>query len=188
MNQTNQFFSINELKSLGFKKIGKNVQISKLVKFYQFNGTIGSSTRIDDFCVLKGNIEIGRNVHISSFSYLAAVGSKITIGDLTGISSRTTIVSTSDDFSGDYLTNPTVNEKFRKIIKKRINIGKNVSLGSSVVLLPGANLGDSCSIISGSVVSKKVKSGSVYGCKRLNQIFFQKNLDKINKKINKFLK
>ena len=43
-----KYFSVKELKKKGFKKIGKNVQISKNVNFYNFKGSIGSNCRIDD--------------------------------------------------------------------------------------------------------------------------------------------
>ena len=51
-----KYFSAKELKKKGFKKIGKNVQISKNVYFYNFKGSIGSNCRIDDNCVFVGKI------------------------------------------------------------------------------------------------------------------------------------
>ena len=49
-----RFFSTKELKKKGFIKVGKNVQISKNVNFYNFKGSIGSNCRIDDYCVFIG--------------------------------------------------------------------------------------------------------------------------------------
>ena len=42
------FFSLKELKNIGFQKIGQNVKVSKNVNFYNFSGSIGSNCRIDD--------------------------------------------------------------------------------------------------------------------------------------------
>lgn len=181
-------YSRQELKKLGFTRIGKNVQISKLVKFYALKGKIGANSRIDDYCIIKGNIEIGRNVHIGAFSYLAAVGSNIKIKELTGVSARCTFIATSDDFIGNYLTNPTVDKKFRKIIKKDILIGRNVSIGTGAIILPGAKIKDSASIISGSIVNQKIKSGYIYGNVRVNKYYLKKKIELINKKIRNFKK
>ena len=41
-----KYFSVKELKKKGFKKIGKNVQISKNVNFYNFRGSIYIETLI----------------------------------------------------------------------------------------------------------------------------------------------
>jgi len=56
-----KYFSVTELKKKGFKKIGKNVQISKNVNFYKFHGSIGSNCRIDDNCIFIGKISIGNH-------------------------------------------------------------------------------------------------------------------------------
>lgn len=44
-----------------------------------------------------------------------------------------------------------------------INIGDNVFLGNGVIVLPGVTIGDNCIVAAGSVVTKNVPSGSVYG-------------------------
>ncbi|MDR2409353.1 MAG: acyltransferase, partial [Bacteroidales bacterium] len=53
----NSFFSKEELKDIGFKSVGDNVLISRKASFYSVsNISIGSNVRIDDFCILSGNI------------------------------------------------------------------------------------------------------------------------------------
>lgn len=182
------YFSKQELIDIGFKKIGKNIKVSKLAKFYSFKGTIGDNTRIDDYAILKGNIKIGRNVHISSFDYFASVGGLISIGDYTGISARVSIYSVSDDYIGDFMTNPTVNKKFRKTIKGKVLIGKNVSIGTGSVLLPNIKLGHSVSVGAQSLVTKNIKSGNLF-VNRGKEINIKiKDLKKIKKKIKIFEK
>ena len=85
-----KYFSVKELKKKGFKKIGKNVQISKNVNFYNFRGSIGSNCRIDDNCVFIGKISIGNYVHIAAFNLLSASrhNNKITVSSFTGIGPR----------------------------------------------------------------------------------------------------
>ena len=182
------FYSNDQLKKLGFKKIGKNVQISNLCRFYKFKGNVGNNTRIDDYCIFKGNINIGKNVHISSFCYFAAVESKISIGDLTGISNKVSIYGVSDDFIGNYLTNPTVDKKFRNIIKGEVQIGKNVSIGAHVIILPKSKIGDSVSVGASSIVNRKLKSGYIYVSTNSLKKVIKKDVKLINKKLKNFKK
>ena len=63
------FYSKEELENLGFKFVGKNVSISKKSSFYNIsNISVGDNVRIDDFCILSGNINIGSFVHIAAYS------------------------------------------------------------------------------------------------------------------------
>jgi galactoside O-acetyltransferase len=182
------YYSEIQLKKLGFKRIGKNVRISNSCKFYSFKGEVGNNTRIDDYSIFKGQIYIGSNVHISSFCYLAAVGGKIIIGDLTGISNKVSIYAVTDDFVGDFLTNPTVSEKFKNVTKGEVTIGKNVSIGSHCLILPNVSIGNSCSLGAMSLINKDLKSGQIIYTKQEKLYGIQKNLKKINLKINQFKK
>ena len=68
-------YSRQELLSLGLKKIGNNVLISKDAKLYSPEKiSIGNNVRVDDFCILSGSIEIQNNVHLAPevFSWLQA--------------------------------------------------------------------------------------------------------------------
>ena len=59
------FYSNRELKKKGFDILGKNLEISKDVNFYNFKGVIGSNCRIDDFSILIGKINIGNTTSSS---------------------------------------------------------------------------------------------------------------------------
>jgi acetyltransferase-like isoleucine patch superfamily enzyme len=182
------FYTYSELRKLGFNKIGKNVKISNSCKFYSFEGEIGNNARVDDYSIFKGQIHIGDNVHISSFCYFAAVGGRISIGELTGISNKVSIYAVTDDFIGDYLTNPTVNEKFKNVTRGKVIIGKNVSIGSHCLILPNIKIGNSCSLGAMSLVNKSLKNGQILYTKQEKKYGIKKNLKKINIKINQFKK
>ncbi len=63
----NSFYSRKELLSLGFKKIGKDVLISRKASFYNIEKIeIGNNVRVDDFSILSGKIKIGSYVNISA--------------------------------------------------------------------------------------------------------------------------
>jgi galactoside O-acetyltransferase len=184
----NNYYTNIELSKIGFKKIGRNVRISNSCRFYSFSGEIGNNTRIDDYSIFKGKIFFGSNVHISSFCYFAAVGGEIVIGDLSGISNKVSIYAVTDDFLGDFLTNPTVMDKFKNVKRGKVIIGKNVSIGSHCLILPNVLVGDSSSLGAMSLVNKNVKNGQVLLTKQEKFYGVKKNLKIINIKINKFKK
>ena len=94
------FYSVKELKKIGFKNIGKNLEVSKNVNFYNFSGSIGSNCRIDDFSILIGKINIGNNVHIASHNLISSskYGNIISISDFTGIGPKCYISASTEDY------------------------------------------------------------------------------------------
>ena len=73
MNNKTSFYSEEEIQEIGFKSVGKDVLISRHISFYSPEKiSIGSHVRIDDFCILSGNITIGNYVHIAAGCYLFA--------------------------------------------------------------------------------------------------------------------
>ena len=65
------FYSVDELNTLGLKSFGENVLISRKCSIYSPEKiSIGNNVRIDDFCILSGNISLGSHIHISAYSAL----------------------------------------------------------------------------------------------------------------------
>ncbi len=165
------FYSEEELKSIGFKKIGDNVSISRKSSIYGAeNISIGNNVRIDDFCILSGNITLGNNIHISAYSALFAGKQGIEIKDFVAFSSRGVIYAESDDYSGKGLTNPTIPDKYRNVYGSKVTIGKHVILGTGVSVLPGVTIGEGCSVGSMSLVRNSLDDWGIYvgiPCKRI---------------------
>jgi len=160
------FYKEEELREMGFKSLGKNVLISDKAEIYgKGNISIGDNVRIDDFCVIsagEGGIEIGNNVHIAVFCSLIGKG-KIALKAFAGLSSRISIYSSTDDYSGNFLTNPTVDMEFTNVISGDVILGKHVIVGSGTVILPNVNIGDYSSVAALSLVSKDVDEGVIVG-------------------------
>ena len=148
-----------------FRHTGNNVMISSKASFYNpGNISIGDNTRIDDFCVLsagEGGIYIGNNVHIAVFTLLIGNG-KIEIDDFANISSRVSIYSSNDDYSGEFMTNPTVDKKFTNVTYGNVKIGKHVIIGSGSIILPNINLGEGACIGSLSFVKNDCEPFYMY--------------------------
>lgn len=152
------FLTQNQLNNMGFKFIGKNVRVSDKASIYSAeNIHLSDNCRIDDFCILStgnGGIHVGKHVHIAAYSGLIGA-EEIYLDDFSGLSSRVSIYSSSDDYSGTFMTNPTVPDEFKKVDSRPVYLGKHAIIGAGSVVLPGANLGIGVAIGSLSLVLGK---------------------------------
>ena len=153
------------LESMGFASIGEDVQISDKASFYGASRIIiGSHVRIDDFCVLsagEGGIDVGSHIHIAVYTSLIGAG-KITLKDFCNLSSRVSIYSSSDDYSGASMTNPTVPDEFKEVHHAPVNLGRHVIVGSGSVILPGITLEEGVAVGALSLVTKNCTSFGIY--------------------------
>jgi len=161
MKEKNSFYTKNELNKLGLKKVGKNVNISRKSSFYSPEKTsLGNNVRIDDFCILSGEITIGSYVHISAYS--ALYGSHgIKIDDFCGLSPRVIIFSATDDFSGEFMIGPMVPNNFTNIIGGKVIIKQFVQIGAGSIVLPNVKLNEGAVVGAMSLVNKDVCEWSI---------------------------
>lgn len=148
-----------DLRKMGIKKVGEGTIVDPTVRFINIsNIEIGANTRIDAFTLISASskgISIGDHVHIGSHTLM--VGSEyIHIGDFTGLSGRVSVYSSNDDYSGDYLTGPTVPMNFRNVTNKSVIIGRHSVIGSGSVILPGINIGNGVSVGSLSFINQDI--------------------------------
>lgn len=156
------FYTPEELRELGFKSIGKNVLISRKTSIYHPELIeIGNNVRIDDFCILSGKIKLGNFIHIAAGCYLFAGEAGITMENFSGLSSRVSIYAVTDDYSGGYLTNPTIPMKYRNIISGHVSIRKHVIIGAGVIILPGVTIGTGAAVGSMSLVNKNIPKWTI---------------------------
>ena len=158
-----RYFSESELAAMNFRKLGRDVKISRLAALYEPKYmSIGDYCVIDDFCVLSGNITLGRNVHIAHGCRVIAGLEGIEMQDFSGLAFGVTIFAQSDDYSGAALTNPTVAMAFRKIQRARVVLGRHVIIGTNSVIVPGVELAEGTSVGGCSMVTKSTQAWSVY--------------------------
>lgn len=163
------------IKAIGFASVGSNVQISDKASFYGVGRIwLGNHVRIDDFCVLSagiGGLFIGHHVHIAVYSSMIGAG-KITLSDFCNISSRVSIYSSSDDYSGATMTNPTVPSKYTGVTHADVFLGKHVIVGSGSVILPGVTLEEGVAVGALSLVNRDCNAFGIYAgnpARRINE-------------------
>ena len=160
------YYTENELKSFGFKAIGKNVRIAKNCTISGLsNISIGNNVIIDSFCSIiateSGCLHIGSFIHIGAFCHLLA-NAGIEIKNFSGLSQGVKVYSKSDDYSGNSLTNPTIPNKYKCIKKGKVIINEHVIIGAGSVILPNITIGVGTSVGALSLVSTNLDSWTIY--------------------------
>ena len=156
------FLTPNQLRDLGLKSFGENVLISDKASIYSPHLiSIGSQVRIDDFCILSGEITLGSYIHIGAYCGLYGKFG-ILMDDFTGLSPRCTLFSASDDFGGDYLISPMVPDEFTNVTGGLIHIQKYVQIGANTVVLPKVTIAEGVSVGAMSLVKRNLEAWGIY--------------------------
>ena len=154
-----------ELLELRFASLGTNVFVSEKASLYNCqNIHIQDHVRIDDFCVLsagQGGIYLGNYVHIAVYCSIIGDGT-VTLEDFSGLSSRVSVYSSNDDYSGKAMTNPMVPSKFTQVSRAPVYLGRHVIVGSGSIILPGAVLEDGVAVGALTLISKRCETFGIY--------------------------
>lgn len=157
------FYTRKELEGLGFRKIGRDVKVSNKASIYNPELIeIGDFSRIDDFCVVSGNVKIGKYVHFAVFNNVAGGEPGIEFEDFSGLAYGCHVFSQSDDYSGASLTNPTVPDEFKNEVKRAVVIGRHSIVGTGSVITPGTTLAEGTAVGALSLVTKSTEAWSIY--------------------------
>lgn len=157
------FLSRKKLERMGFKHLGKGVLISHKASIYNAkNISIGDYSRIDDFCVLSAgtDITIGNYVHIACYASIIGKG-RVEMADYSGISARVCIFSSSDNYNGEYMTNPCLPDHVLNTYHRDVKLGRHVVVGAGSVILAGVTLGDGCAVGAMSMVKTSWPANSI---------------------------
>jgi len=157
--------SPGQIAEMGFAHVGEGARLSDKASYYNCSKiSIGSYSRIDDFCVVSagsGGIFIGNYVHLAVSVSLIGAGT-ITLSDFSGISGRVSIYSSSDDFSGQAMTNPTIPSEFTNVFHADVTIGRHVVVGVASVILPGVSIAEGAAVGALSLVKNDCQAFMMY--------------------------
>jgi len=156
------FYNEDELKLLGLNKFGKNVLLSKDVKlFHPEKFSIGDNSRVDAFCFITGDVEIGSHVHIAPFVILSG-SNGIKLHDFVGIAARVSIYTSDADYTEGSLTNPTISKDLRNVTTGKVELEKHVLIGAHSVVLPKSVLGEGSTYGSFSLIKGNYEPWFIY--------------------------
>jgi len=160
------YYTEDELAHFGFKRLGKNISIAKSCNIIGLeNISLGDNVRIDGYTTIvasgKGFLNLGSFIHIGGYAFLSA-GAGITMNDFSGISQGVKIYSKTDDYSGNFLTNPTVDPDFTQVTSGEVVLGRHAIIGSGTVILPRVTVGEGASVGALSLVTKTLPDWGVY--------------------------
>lgn len=156
------FYTKEELNTMGFIHVGENVHISRKASIYGSNRmSFGDNVRIDDFCILSGDITLGSYIHIGAYCGLYGA-SGIIMEDYTGLSPRCTLFSTTDDFSGDFLISPMSPAEDCNVIGGRILIKKYSQIGSGTTIMQNLTIEEGVAVGAMSFVNRSLDEWTIY--------------------------
>lgn len=157
-------YQTEELLKFGFASVAKNVKIDSSVRFFGANNIhLGNNIRIDPFCILsagENGIYIGNNVHIAAYCLLVGTG-RIELEEFAGLSGRVSVYSSTDDYTGGAMTNPTVPKEFTNVTSQPVTLKKHAIVGAGSVILPGVTLGIAAAVGALTVIRKDVGDFSI---------------------------
>ena len=157
------FYTEQELSQLGLKSYGENVRISRYAQIYSPEKiSIGDNVRIDDFCILSGNITIGSHIHIAAYCAMYGADYGIIMEDYTGLSARATIYAAMDDFSGEYLIGPIHDDKYTNVTGGKVCLRKYSQIGVGSVVFPNIQIGEGSVVGAMSLVKQNLDEWGIY--------------------------
>lgn len=112
----------------------------RLYKLYSAFGSVGRNVHMHKKCTVSGRKQliIGDNVWTGENFFVKAEGG-VKIGSGTIISRNCEIWTSNHNYNSDDLQCIPYD---KRMVKKPVNIGENVWIGSRVTILPGVNIGE----------------------------------------------
>lgn len=177
------------LRSIGYKDISSSVFIGKAVKLYEkrylkigkkvklrdgvkIDALSTDGVKIGDYCIL------GKNTAIECTGSLSAIGKGVEIGNCTTFGgdcffgAAGGIKIGNDVVAGQYIRFHSENHNYERldipireqgVTHEGIEVGDNCWIGSGVVFLDGARVGNGCVIAANAVVTKQFPDNVIIG-------------------------
>ena len=165
MHLGERFYSREELSKFPFRRLGKNVLIKRNAGlFFVENISIDDNARIDDFTIIVASgepVTIGKNAHIASHCYVSG-SHGFTMEDFAGISPGVLVFTSSDDYTGCKLTNPTLPRHLIGGPCGPVVLKKHVIIGAGTVVLPNIIIGTGSSVGASSLVKDSLDEWGIY--------------------------
>lgn len=157
------YYTKQELIDMGVGYVGENVKISRKAILHGIeNMKFDDNSRVDDLCILSGKVEIGKNVHIAVMCHIDGSREGVYIEDFAGLAYCCNVFAASDDYSGEFMTNPTIPSGYKNIKYGKVTIKKHSIVGASSVIFPGVIIEEGNAIGAMSLVNKSTEPWGIY--------------------------
>ena len=157
------YLTIEALESMGFKSVGEGVKISDKASIYNPECIeLGDFSRIDDFCVISGSVNIGSYVHVTPMCLIAGGVPGVYLHDFCTLAYGVKVFAQSDDYSGSTMVNSLIPKKYKKELFAKVVLEKQVIVGANATILPGVTISEGCSVGAMSLVNKSTDSWGIY--------------------------
>jgi acetyltransferase-like isoleucine patch superfamily enzyme len=157
------YLSAEELRQFNFNSLGDNVKVSRDCRIYDSEKiNIGSNVRIDDFCIISGNVTIGSFTHVTPMCLLAGGSPGIVLEDYVTLAYGVKIFAQSDDYSGETMTNSLIPKKFKKETFSPVVVRTLSILGTNSVVMPGVEIGEGVAVGASSLVIDSLQAWGIY--------------------------
>lgn len=135
------------------------------------NFSIGAHSQIDDLVFINAGrrCSIGRFCHIASFVSVIG-GGEFELDDFAGLSAGCRIITGTDDYTGPYLTNPTVPREFTNYRISKVTIGKSAIIGTNAIIFPGVTIGEGVAVGAAAIVRRDLPDWGIYVGEPLRRI------------------
>lgn len=163
------YYDHEELTTFGFNYLGENVKVSRQANIYDAEKiSLGSNSRIDDFCIISGRVTVGRFCHITPMCLVAGGIPGVVMGDFVTLAYGTKVFAQSDDYSGRSMVNSLIPKKFKNEYLARVEIEKHSIVGANSTIMPGVTLAEGTAVGSTSLVLASTSPWGIYaGCPAL---------------------
>ncbi|MGB4610434.1 MAG: hypothetical protein WBH77_07400 [Saccharofermentanales bacterium] len=157
------YHSREELEKMNFKHLGKDVMISTKANIYQPERfSIGDYSRIDDYCVILGDVTLGAHVHITMFCHIGGGPFGVTVGDFVSIGCKSMIITHSDDYSLEHLHSVTVPNEYRGGDEGPIEIKQYSMIGTNALIMPDVTIGEGVTVGANSIIKHDLEEWHLY--------------------------
>lgn len=179
-----------EIESLGFASVGKDVRITRGALFFNPGKiSIGDRSRIDAFTIISagdGGVHIGINVHIAAHCIVNGSGGRVEFHDFSGIAPNVCVWTASDDYTKGSLTNGTIPMSLKQNCTGPVTLGRHVLIGTGSVILPGVQLNDGAAVGALTLIKRNVEAGHVL-CGTPARIVAERPLDRLESEAARYL-
>lgn len=160
------YYTEEQLIKHGIKSVGENVRIAKNCTIVGLDKiTIGDNVRIDGFTTIiatgDGFLNMGSYIHIGGLTTILA-SSGVVMHDFSCLSHGVKIYTKSDDYSGEFMTNPTVPAHLTNVQSGEVVIGRHAIVGTQSSIMPDIQLAEGSAIGANSLVTKNTQEWSIY--------------------------